>query len=221
VRPKTPIPLENANQFIQLSNSPSLASFFACIPDALYFVIINKKQPLSMYGENMSKTMNNTTSPEDENMGNYETIRIEKISSSCSLCEEYAQKEASKPIAVLSCEGACLRGEISRRAANQICFRLAPEETVRICLGGAFTKDTGQRNLVRNASRVIAIEGCFIRCASRMMQGALVDLQPEVIIADTLYDLDGDYFGINDVPEGQIQAHADTVASKVFEKLNS
>ena len=167
----------------------------------------------------MSETMNSYTSLEVENMDDYETIRIKKTPNSCSLCEEYAQKQASKPIAVLSCEGACLRGEISRQAANRICFRLAPEETVRICLGGAFTKDTGQRNLVRNASRVVAIEGCLIRCASRMMQGVLVDLQPEVIIADALYDMDGDYFGIDDVTEDQIRVHADTVASKVIEKI--
>lgn len=72
---------------------------------------------------------------------------------------------------------------------------------MRICLGGAFTKDTGQRNPVRNTSRVVAIEGCLIHCASHMMQGVLSDLQPEVIIADTLYELDGDYFGIYKVLE--------------------
>lgn len=40
-----------------------------------------------------------------------------------------------------------LRGEVARQAANMLCHTLAPEKTVRICLGGAFTKDTGQRNL--------------------------------------------------------------------------
>lgn len=112
-------------------------------------------------------------------------------------------------------------GEVSRQAANRICFRLAPEETVRICLGGAFTKNTGQRALVRNANRVIAIEGCPIRCASRMMQGVLSDLHPEVIVADTLYDLDGDYFGIDEVSENLIQEYAEAVASKVLVKLTS
>jgi hypothetical protein len=53
--------------------------------------------------------------------------------------------------------GGCLRGEISRLTANAVC-RLLPEQTVRICLGGAFTKDTGQRALVRNAKRVVALE---------------------------------------------------------------
>lgn len=169
----------------------------------------------------MSESIKREANSESENGNEFETIRIKKTRSSCSLCEDYAKKQALKPIAILSCEGACLRGEISRQAANRICFRLAPEETVRICLGGAFTKDTGQRALVRNASRVVAIEGCPIRCASRMMQGVLSDLQPEVIVADALYDLDGDYFGVDEVPENQIQEHAETVAAKVLVKLTS
>ena len=169
----------------------------------------------------MPDIINPTAGPESAKDSEYETIRIKKIHSNCSLCEDYAKKQSTKPVAVLSCEGACLRGEISRQAANRICFRLAPDETVRICLGGAFTKDTGQRNLVRNAGRVVAIEGCFIRCASRMMQGVLPDLKPEVIIADTLYELDGEYFGMDEVSEDQIRAHAETVASKVLEKIQA
>jgi len=42
---------------------------------------------------------------------------------------------------------------------------------------------------VRNAEKVIAIEGCFIQCASRMMEGVLDDFKPQVIIADSLYTL--------------------------------
>lgn len=145
----------------------------------------------------------------------YELVHIRKTKNVCSLCEDYAQRNATKPIAVLSCEGACLRGEIARQAANKICYNLMPEKTVRICLGGAFTKDTGQRSLVRNAQRVVAIEGCFIRCASRMMQGVLDDLKPELIIADSLYELEGDIFGVDELPEEQIRAHAEQVAHKI------
>ena len=155
----------------------------------------------------------NDSLPKDESQ--YEVVHIRKTKNVCPLCEDYAERNATKPIAVLSCEGACLRGEIARQAANKICYNLMPEETVRICLGGAFTKDTGQRSLVRNAQRVVAIEGCFIRCASRMMQGVLDDLKPELIIADNLYELPGDLFGVDELPEEQIKAHAETVAHKI------
>ena len=79
----------------------------------------------------------------------------------------------------------CLSRRAQRRAANLLTFELAPEKTARLCLGGAFTKDAGQRALARNASRVVAIEGCSIECATRMMKGVVPGLNPEVVIADS------------------------------------
>ena len=149
----------------------------------------------------------------------YETVRIEKTRNVCPMCEDYAKVQASKPVVVMCCEGACLRGEIARQAANLLCHKLAPDKTVRLCLGGAFTKDTGQRDLTRNAKRVVALEGCFIECASRMMKAVIPELKPEVIIADSLYDFDRSRFGIDEMPEAQIKVHAEEVARKVLERL--
>ena len=149
----------------------------------------------------------------------YETVRIEKTKNVCPMCEDYARYQASKPTVVMCCEGACLRGEIARQASNILCHKLAPEKTVRLCLGGAFTKDTGQRSLARNGARVIAMEGCFLECASRMMKGVIPGLAPEVIIADRLYEFDRSLFGIDEMPESEIKAHAEEVAVKVAEQL--
>ena len=149
----------------------------------------------------------------------YEEVHIEKTKIKCQLCEDYAEKQKSKPVAVMSCEGACLRGEVARRAANILCHSLAPEKAVRICLGSAFTKDTGQRALVRNAPRLIAVEGCAINCSSRMMSGAVEGLSPEVINADRLYDFDRTLFGIEEMPAEQIDAHARSVAQKIADTL--
>ena len=149
----------------------------------------------------------------------HEVIHVPKTRNVCPMCEDYAKRQASKPVAVMCCEGACLRGEVARQAANLLCHSLAPDQTVRICLGGAFTKDTGQRSLVRNAPRVIALEGCFLNCSSRMMRGVIGDLEPEIIIADRLYDFDRRLFGIDEMPRADIEAHARTVAEKVAERL--
>lgn len=151
----------------------------------------------------------------------YETVRIEKTNISCSLCEDYSRRHKDKPVAVMSCEGACLRGEVARQAANILCHSLAPEKTVRICLGGAFTKDAGARVLVRNAERLIALEGCPTKCASRMMKGVIADLKPEVISADKLYEFDRSMFGIEELPPEQITAHARTVAKKTAKTLQN
>ena len=78
----------------------------------------------------------------EQKSSEYEIVQMEKTKNVCPMCEDYAKQQASKPIAVMCCEGACLRGEVARRVANVICHSLAPEKTVRICLGGAFTKDT-------------------------------------------------------------------------------
>lgn len=146
----------------------------------------------------------------------FETVQIKKIEGACGLCEGYAEKNSTTPpkIAVLSCEGACSRGEVARRAANLVAHTLANEETVRICLGGAFTKNTGQRNLVRRSEKSIAIEGCFVTCATRMMQGVLEGWKPEVILADTLYD-ECLPFGIEEVSEEKYALYAKQVADKV------
>jgi len=149
----------------------------------------------------------------------HETISIEKARNTCAMCETYASEQASKPIAVMCCEGGCLRGEIARQAANLVCHKLANDKTVRICLGGAFTKDTGQRSLVRNAKELIALEGCFVECASRMMNGVIAGLKPRVIIADSLIEFDRNLFGIDQMTEDEIKTLALTVAEKVVKDL--
>jgi uncharacterized metal-binding protein len=121
----------------------------------------------------------------------------------------------------MCCEGACLRGEVARRAANLLCHSLAPERTVRLCLGGAFTKDGGQRTLAKDATRLVSIEGCFLECGARMIKGVAPDTEPEVIIADRLYDFDHKLFGIEEMPNEQISANAGVVAGKVLAAIGT
>jgi uncharacterized metal-binding protein len=148
-----------------------------------------------------------------------ETVRIAKVTGKCPACEDYAKENSTTPpkIAVMACEGACARGEVARRAANMVAHRLARDETVRICLGGAFTKDTGQRDLVRRAEKVIAIEGCFISCAARMMEGVLPELRPTIVRADQIYDIDLP-FGIDEVPDEMFTVYAYRVAEQVVKE---
>ena len=150
----------------------------------------------------------------------HELVRIEKAKGNCNLCEDYAQRQQHKPVAVMSCDGACLRGEIARQAANLLCHSLEKERTVRICLGGAFTKNTGQRGLVRNAPRVLALEGCPVHCASRMMRGVIEGLEVEIVRADLLCDFDRSRFGIDEMTPEEILVRAREVAQKVAATLH-
>ena len=153
----------------------------------------------------------------------FEEVKIEKVNGYCGICEDYAKEHLTTPtkIAVMSCEGACARGEVSRRAANMIAHKISKENTVRICLGGAFTKEGGQRNLVQTSHKILAIEGCFINCSSRMMKGVLPEITPLVINADNLHDTELP-FGIDEVSDEDFNALAKTVAEKIVEKyINS
>ena len=149
----------------------------------------------------------------------YEEIKIAKVDGYCGKCEEYAQKHMTTPtkIAIMSCEGACARGEVSRRAANLIAHKLSPEKTVRICLGGAFTKSGGQRELVRKTHKVIAIEGCFIDCSARMMKGVIPELTPLIIRADAIYKKDLP-FCLDEVSDGEFNELAKIVAEEINAK---
>ena len=149
----------------------------------------------------------------------HETIRIAKTKAACGLCEDFAAREAAKPVVVMACEGACLRGELARLTANYLCDEFAPENTARLCLGGAFTKDTGQRNLARKALRVVAIEGCPIACATRMMQGVLPELTPEVFMIPQLTTFDPGLFSIKEMPEAERKAQASQAARAIAKGL--
>ncbi len=151
----------------------------------------------------------------------FETVQIKKTSKVCPMCEDYARQHADKAVIVMSCEGACLRGEVARRASNLLCHTLAPDKTVRLRLGGALTKDGGQRALVKGSARVVAVEGCFLECASRMMKGVVPELAAEVVIADRLYNFDRHLFGIDDMPEEEINEHAGEVANSLLAMIST
>lgn len=149
----------------------------------------------------------------------YTILNIKKTKNSCSLCEDYVKLNRQKPVVVASCEGACLRGEISRKVANQLCHTIAPDKTVRLCLGSALTKEAGQRSLVDKADKLLVLEGCPVDCASRMLCGLSDNIHPAVIHTDILADFDKSLFGIDEMSEDEINKLAFSVASKIAENL--
>lgn len=73
---------------------------------------------------------------------------------------------------------------------------------------------------MRNAGRVNALEGCYVNCASRMMQGVIEELKSEVVIADRFYDFDRNLFGIDEMPPEEITAHARNVAREIVDSIS-
>ncbi|MFQ5580926.1 MAG: putative zinc-binding protein [Nitrospiria bacterium] len=149
-----------------------------------------------------------------------ETIQVKLTNQVCPLGTLYAQKHSTTPpkAAVTSCEGMCLRGEIARRAANLIAHQLAPEKAVRICHGGFLETGGGMKELVQRADQVLVLDGCFMACGTRLTKGAFPELKPDVVITDKLFEFDRNLFGVDEMPEAEIQAHAQVVANKVVEE---
>jgi uncharacterized metal-binding protein len=152
------------------------------------------------------------------------TIQVHLTDQRCELGDAYARKHWTTPpkIAVLSCEGMCLRGEIARRAANLIAHELEPDRTVRVCHGGLLETSGGMRELVERADHILLLDGCPLACGTRLLKGALPDRKPNVAFTDQFFELARPAFSVDEVTEAEIKAYARTVAEKVItEKLNS
>lgn len=153
-----------------------------------------------------------------------ETIAIPISTAHCPLGERYARQHLTTPprAAVLSCEGACLRGEVARRAANIVTHELASERTVRICHGGLLEPaDGGMRALVEHADHVLMLDGCAMACGERLLRAAIPGIQPTIIVTDQLFEFDRNAFALEDMSEHDIAAHARTVAERVVARLGS
>jgi uncharacterized metal-binding protein len=152
-----------------------------------------------------------------------DTIQIELSNQSCGAGLQYAQRQSAglPKDAILCCEGMCLKGETARRAANLIGHRLAPEKTVRICHGGLLEKSGGMRDLIKRAPRVLILDGCGMACCTRLTRAAFPDLRPEVVFTNEMATYAGDPFGIDEVPEQEISANAQSVAAAVMDKYYS
>lgn len=145
------------------------------------------------------------------------TIQVRLTDRRCPLGDAYARKHLTTPpkAAVLSCEGMCLRGELARRAANRVAHELAPERAVRVCHGGLLETGGGMRDLVERADQVLVLDGCSMACGTRLLQGAVPQVKPKVVFTDRLIEFDRGLFGVDEMPEEDIDRHARTIAERV------
>jgi len=152
------------------------------------------------------------------------------MSNSCSACSTsricpegmtYVKQELTKypKKAIVACEGACIKGEVARVAANILAYRLQRNSAVRICLGDASTGNSGMLELIHRAPEVISIEGCPLHCGINILKNRVPDLHATIIDTSKLYNFDrGKYFEIFDLPREQIEEYALAVAVHIENK---
>lgn len=155
-------------------------------------------------------------------MAKTKTIIIEQAPFCCQLAKGYVAKHSTTPpkIPVVACEGSCLRGEVARRAANIVTYKLLSEKTVRICFQGIVGGGCEEATLIERADKVLFVEGCALKCSSRLVSGAMkINAKMETVVADQLYDFNRTLFGIDEMTEEEIKVHAEAAAKKLVERL--
>lgn len=123
----------------------------------------------------------------------------------------------NKNIPVLSCEGACIRGEIARVAANYVSKQ---DNYRRGCHGELFTvPDSKIAHWIKDAEKVVCIDGCFLKCHSRLLENIIDPEKLLVFDALSLYKKYNDIFDIDDVPEAERKDVANQVAQWVLKSI--
>ncbi len=143
------------------------------------------------------------------------SISVEGTAGSCPIGERWgAQNIREGTIPVISCEGACIRGEIARVAANMV-GRSEPFR--RSCHGEMFTvPGSAIAQWMREAEKVVVIDGCFLHCHGRIMKNLVEEDRLVLFDALAVYREYTDIFDIEDVPEEDRRKAARQVADKVI-----
>jgi uncharacterized metal-binding protein len=147
------------------------------------------------------------------------SLDVQGVKGSCPAGEAYAREQlAARRVPVLSCEGACIRGEIARLAANLVARE--GRGLARACHAETFfVPHSTMATWVRRADKVVMVDGCFLRCHGRVLNGLVPEERVVRIDALPLYNKYTDAFLMDDVPEEERRAVARQVADKIATKL--
>ena len=148
------------------------------------------------------------------------SLDVDGVTGYCPSGEQWAEdRMAQKAIPVLSCEGLCIRGEIARLAAN---FVAGEAPYARACYAEtALVPHSAMARWVKQADRVVMVDGCFLRCIGRVMNN-LVDRDTIVHIdALTLHKKYSKVFHMDEVAESERKKTARLTADKILALLEN
>lgn len=136
----------------------------------------------------------------------------------CAAGEKYGRacmKEGKVP--VFSCEGACIKGEIARQAANLVAKH---DGYARACHGELFTLPHADlARWVREAGKVVLIDGCPLSCHGRIAGNIIGADRLIVFDALSIHRKYANLMDVDDVPEEERERAARKVADSVLADL--
>lgn len=146
------------------------------------------------------------------------TLTVTQTKGKCPIGEKTGEAcLANNSIPVLSCEGACIRGEIARLAAQYVSKH---ENFKRGCHGELFTVPNSKiAEWIRQAPKVVCIDGCFLKCHSRVLENMLDPSKLQVFDALSRHNRYSDIFDMDDVPEAERKEVALDVAQWVLQSI--
>ena len=146
------------------------------------------------------------------------SLRVDSTTGKCPAGETAGKRNLQEgKIPVLSCEGACIRGEIARTAANLVA---KTEPCRRACHGELFAvPDSAMAEWVQQAPMVVLIDGCFLRCHGRILRNLIGSEKLVEFDALSHYKKYTDRFDIDSVPEPERNEVARDVANWVLSGL--
>lgn len=141
-------------------------------------------------------------------------VQVSATEKRCAAGEKRGtENNAVQKIPVLSCEGACIKGEIARLIANNISKK---DGYARGCHGELLTvPDSALAQWIKNAPKTLIIDGCGLKCHTRIFQN--------ILQKDTLISVDAlsyhksfsDKFDIDSVSQKERESIADVTAEKI------
>ncbi len=146
------------------------------------------------------------------------SVDITRTPAVCAIGETIGERNiAERAIPVLSCEGACIRGEIARLAAHELArqpgFR-------RACHGELFSvPHSAMARWVAEASEIVVIDGCHLHCHARIVEHLAEPERLRTFDAFARHRRYLDRFDIDSVPEQERAAVARDVADWVRGRL--
>ena len=147
------------------------------------------------------------------------SVEVEGVKGFCPVGETYAKQQiAKKSIPILSCEGACIRGEIARLAANLVAQELP--SLARACHAETFfVPHSSMTAWVKGAAKSVMVDGCFLKCHGRVLDRLVGEEKVVHFDAFPYYRKYTDVFLMDDVPEEERKAVARQVADQILAKL--
>ncbi len=141
-------------------------------------------------------------------------LEVQNTKARCPVGERVGSENlVQRKTPVLSCEGACIRGEIARLAANLVAKEAGYS---RACHGELLAApDSAMAKWVKQSEKVVLIDGCFLRCQGRILENLVEKSRLVQFDALSHYRKYTDRFDIDSVSEEERLQTARSVAEWV------